>query len=328
MRSLRGRTFIVGVVASLALTACGGSDNQTTASSDGKGLEKTTLTVGVLAIADVAALYIAEQQGFFKAEGLTVKPEILQSTAVTIPKLLSGSMDLGLANYFSILSAQSTNAGSFRFVADTYEAKNDVFNIMVPKDSKIQTVKDLAGKKVSVASPNSIGTLAVGSQLKVAGLDPLNGVKYIPLPFPNVPAALKSGQIDAAWLTEPFLTNVQKEFGARKIADTMTGAMADFPIAGWGTTEAWTKKNPKTMAAFQRAILKGQQVAAADRKAVEKVLPSYTKITPDVAAVINLGAYPTSLNAQRIQRVADLMLEYGYLKTKMDVKPLLVPLPQ
>ncbi|MFC4592180.1 ABC transporter substrate-binding protein [Sphaerisporangium corydalis] len=328
MRSLRGRTFIVGVVAILALTACGNSNGSSTASGDGKALEKTTISVGVLAIADVAALYIADQQGFFKAEGLTVQPKILQSTAVTLPQLMGGQLDFALANYFSVLSATENKAGSFRFVADTYEAKNDVFSIMVTKDSKIQTVKDLEGKKISVAAPNSIGTLAVGSTLKVAGLDPNKGVQFVPMPFPNAPAALKSGQVDAAWLTEPFLTNVQKEFGARKIADTMTGAMADFPIAGWAATESWTKKYPNTTAAFQRAILKGQQAAAADRKAVEKVLPSYTHITPDVAAVINLGAYPTSLNAQRIQRVADLMVEYGYLKAKMDVKPLLVPLPQ
>jgi NitT/TauT family transport system substrate-binding protein len=326
MRRLRGRTFIIGVAATLALTACGSSN--TGSSASGGGLEKTTISVGVLAIGDVAGLYIANKKGYFKEEGLTVKPEILQSTQFAIPKLLSGALDVALGNYFTIISATEKTNDKFRFVADTYQAKSDVFDIVVPKDSPVQSVKDLKGKKISIAGLNSIAELAVSTTLRVSGLDPKKDVTYMPMAFPQAPAALKTGQIDAAWLTEPFLTGVQKDMGARKIADTMTGAMADFPIAGWTATEDWTKKYPKTMAAFQRAILKGQQAASGDRKAIENVLPDYTQIKPEVASVINLGAYPTSLSATRIQRVADLMLEYGYLSKKIDVTPLLVPLPQ
>ena len=58
------------------------------------------------------------------------------------------------------------------------------------------------------------------------------------------------------------------------------------------------------------------------------MLAIYTKIPPPVASVINLGAYPTSLSASRIQRVADLMTDFGYLTKKVDVASLLVPQPQ
>jgi NitT/TauT family transport system substrate-binding protein len=318
--------LIVGVVAALALAACGSSTN-TGASSSGSGLEKTTLNVGVLAIADVAGLYIAMDKGYFKAEGLTVKPSIQQSTQTAIGYLDSGALDVTLGNYFGILYLTDKTQQKYKFVADTFQAKNDVFDIVVPKDSPIQSVKDLKGKKISIAALKSIGELAVDSTLRVAGLNK-SDVIFQPKAFPEVPALLQTKAVDAAWLTEPFLTQVQQQQGARKLADTMTGAMADFPIAGWTATESWTKKYPKTMAAFQRAILKGQRDASADRKAVEKVLPLYTKIPPPVISVINLGAYPTSLSASRIQRVADLMTEYGYLSKKMDVTPLLAPQPQ
>ncbi|GAA0414070.1 ABC transporter substrate-binding protein [Microbispora corallina] len=321
-----GRRSAIGLVVALTLTGCGGA-NTSTESGTGNGLEKTTLTVGVLPIADVAALFIAQQRGFFKAEGLTVNPQIVASTVVAIPKLVSGAVDITLGNYFSVLSAQEKQMAKFRILADTFQAKPDVFDIVVKGDSPIKSVKDLKGKKISVASLNSIGTLAVDSTLRVNGLDPKD-VQYVPMAFPDAPGKLAAGQTDAAWLTEPFLTGVQKDMGARKIADTMTGAMADFPIAGWTTTDSVLQKYPKTMAAFQRAIVKAQQIADSDREAVEKVLPSYTKITPEAASVITLGSYPSSLNPTRIQRVADIMLEYGYLKSKMDVTPLLVPMPQ
>ena len=323
---LMGRRAAIGAVAALTLTACSGADTNAPAGGN-NGLDKTILKVGVLPIADVAPLFIAQERGFFSAEGLTVKPEIVASTQVAIPKLVSGGVDIALGNYFSVLSAQEAKMANFRILADTFQANPDVFDIVVKKDSPIQSVQDLKGKKVSIASLNSIGQLAVDQTLRANGLSP-SDVSYVPMAFPDAPGKLASGQTDAAWLTEPFLTGVQKDMGARKIADTMTGAMADFPIAGWATIEPTLSKYPKAMAAFQRAIVKAQQIADSDRKAVEKVLPNYTQIKPEAASIITLGAYPSTLNPTRIQRVADLMLEYGYLKTKMDVNPLLVPMPQ
>ncbi|WP_184615387.1 ABC transporter substrate-binding protein [Sphaerisporangium krabiense] len=291
-------------------------------------MEKTTVTLGAMPIADVAGLYIAIEKGFFKEEGLTVKTKIIANGAEALPQLHSGALDVIIGNYFTFLSATERSNDKFRFIADIYQSKPDVFQIVVPKDSTVQTVKDLKGKRIAIASRNSIGELAVANALRTAGLDPRNDVQWVPMAFPQMPAALKNGSLDALWLTEPFLTGVQQEQGARKVTDTMTGAMADFPIAGWVTLDEWTRKYPKTMAALQRGLLKGQQVAASDRKAVEKVLPNYTQIKPEVASVITLGAFPTTLTATRIQRVADLMQEFGYLTKKLDVKPLLAPLPQ
>ncbi|MBB4705548.1 NitT/TauT family transport system substrate-binding protein [Sphaerisporangium siamense] len=279
-------------------------------------------------IADVAGLYIAIERGFFKEEGLTVKPKIINNGAEALPQLHSGALDVIIGNYFTFLSATERSNDKFRFIADIYQSKPDVFQIVVPKDSTVQTVKDLKGKRIAIASLNSIGELAVANALRTAGLHPREDVKWVPMPFPQMPAALKNGSLDALWLTEPFLTGVQQEQGARKVTDTMTGAMADFPIAGWVTLDEWTRKYPKTMAALQRGLLKGQQIAASDRKAVEKVLPTYTQIKPEVASVITLGSFPTTLTSTRIQRVADLMQEFGYLTKKLDVKPLLAPLPQ
>lgn len=331
MRRFRGRTFLIGIgtVVSLGLTACGGGSTPSAApSAEGKALEKTTITVGALPIPDSAGMHIAIAKGFFKEEGLTVNVTQLQSSAIAVPNLLGGSLDMILGNYFAIINIQSKKGGDFRFVADAYQAKPDTFALVVPKDSKIETPKDLKGANIAVPAVNSIGEMAAGSTLRTVGLDRLKDVKFQQYAFPDMPAALATGKVDAAWLTEPFLTGVQKNAGARKIADTMTGAMADFPMAGWTVTKKWAEANPNTVAAFQRAYAKGQQLAASDRKEVESILPKYTKITPQDAAVITLGAFPTTLSANRIQRVADLMLEYGYLTDKLDVTPLLVPQPQ
>ncbi|MFC6085383.1 ABC transporter substrate-binding protein [Sphaerisporangium aureirubrum] len=331
MRRFRGRTFFIGIgtAMSLALTACGGGSTPAPApSGGGEGPEKTTITIGALPIPDAAAIHIAKAKGFFAAEGLKVNITQLQSSAIAVPNLLGGSLDVILGNYFAIINIQAKKGGDFRLIADAFQSKPDTFGIVAPKDSKITTAKDLKGATIAIPAVNSIGELAVGSALRTVGLDRLKDVKFVQYAFPDMPGALATGKVDAAFIAEPFLTGVQKNSGAKKVVDPMSGAMADFPMSGWTVTKKWAEANPKTVAAFQRAVLKAQQLAAADRKEIEQILPSYTKISPQDASVIALGAFPTTLSATRIQRVADLMQEYGYLTEKLDVTPLLVPLPQ
>jgi len=317
-RKLRCSAIAVGVAVALTLAGCGGSDEPTSASAGGNGLEKTTIKVGALPIPDPVSLYVANEKGFFKEEGLTVQPTTITGGAAALPQIESGALDISQTNYVSTFAAVSQGK-KVKLVADMYQAAPNTFNLMVPKDSPIQTVADLKGKTILVNNLNNIATLATLTQLKVAGLTEKD-VKFVEKPFPDMGNALLSGQADACWITEPFITANQSQHGFRKLADTMTGQTADLPIAGWMATEDWVQKYPKTLAAFQRAIAKAQQLVSNDRKEIEAALPKYTKIDAKTASVITLGTFPSELNANRLQKVADLMLEYGYLKSPIDVK--------
>ncbi|MFG3443067.1 ABC transporter substrate-binding protein [Nonomuraea sp. NPDC047897] len=321
-RILRCHAVALGVAAALTLAGCGGSGDAPDAAAGGKGLEKTTIKVGGLPIPDVAPLHIAIAKGYFKDEGLTVEPVIITGGAAAIPQVKSGALDISQSNYVSSFLAASKGE-KLKMVADMYQAAPNTFNVMVPKDSPIKTVADLKGKTVLVNNLKNIAQLAVTTQLKVAGLSDTD-VKFVEKPFPDMANAINSGQADAGWLTEPFITSTQTQFGFRKLVDTMTGQMEDFPIAGWMATDEWAQKNPKTLAAFQRAISKAQALASNDRKEVEKVLPTYTKIDAQVASVITLGSYPSELNENRLQKVADVMLEYKYLDSPIAVKNYIV----
>ncbi|WP_246147952.1 ABC transporter substrate-binding protein [Nonomuraea turkmeniaca] len=317
-RKLRCNAVALGVAVALVLTGCGGSDNSANTSANSKGLEKTTIKVGALPIPDPVALYIANAKGFFKEEGLTVEPVTITGGAAALPQIESGALDISQTNYVSTFLAVSKGK-KIKLVADSYQAGPNTFNIMVPKDSPIKTVADLKGKTIMVNNLNNIATLAVETQLKVAGLTKAD-VKFAEKPFPEMGAAVNSGQADAGWITEPFITATQSGLGFRKLVDTMTGQTENLPIAGWMATEEWAQKYPKTLAAFQRAIAKAQQLASTDRKEIEKMLPTYTKIDAKTASVITLGSYPSELNENRLQKVADLMLEYGYITSPIDVK--------
>jgi NitT/TauT family transport system substrate-binding protein len=64
-------------------------------------------------------------------------------------------------------------------------------------------------------------------------------------------------------------------------------------------------------------------MATQDRKKVEEVLPGYAKIDPQVASVITLPGFPSSLSKTRMQRISDLMSTSGLLKEKPDLDTVL-----
>jgi NitT/TauT family transport system substrate-binding protein len=312
--SLRGVAVITAVV--LTAAGCGSDDDKST----GAGLEKSTITVGLLPIADAAQLKLAIDRGFFKAEGLTVKTQMLQGGAEAPPKLQSGNLDLAIGAYVPFFMAK---AGGFplHIVSDAFETARGTHTIMVSKDSPIHTVKDLVGKKIAVNVKHNLATLLIQATLQPQGVKLDENKNFVPVPFPNMQAALKNRSVDAAQFVEPFGTQAQKTIGARLITDLSEGPTTNFPVGGYASTENWAKKNPKTEAAFQRAIYKAQAVLA-DRLVLAQTLPTYTQIDPATAATIHTGTYPTSINTTRLQRVADIMQQYGYLEQPLDVKAL------
>jgi NitT/TauT family transport system substrate-binding protein len=316
------RASIAGLAAltaiTLTATGCGGGGGTKKSAS---GLEKTELNVGMLPVADAAQLKIAIDRGLFKAQGLTVKPQILQGGAEAIPKLKSGNLDLSFGAYVPFFMAQAAGAINLRIVADAFQSAPGTHVILVAKDSPIHSIKDLTGKKVGVNVKHNLSSLMVQATLQPSGIKLDDDKNFVPIPFPQMETALKTHSVDAVQAVEPFNTQLQKSIGARLITDLSQGPTVNFPVAGFATTQEFAKKNPKTVAAFQRAIAAAQALIA-DRKILEQVLPTYTKIDAATATTLHYGSYPTSLSTTRLQRVADIMQQYQYLTKPFDVKPL------
>jgi len=135
---------------------------------------------------------------------------------------------------------------------------------------------------------------------------------------------LQNGQIDAAVLLEPFITLSRGSLDARSVLDVTAGPTAGLPIAGIATTSRFARDNPNTLAAFERALGKAQDEVA-DRAVVERTLPEYTTVKPEVAAKLTLGTWPATLAPADLQRVSDLMLRFGVLTEPFDVAGLLAP---
>jgi len=318
-RSLLRASLALLLVPLLALTACGGNESPNDAQAGSGGLEKTELTIGTVPVLGVAPLYIAIEKGYFKAEGLTVTPKIYASGALSLPAMIKGEIDLVFSNYISLFKAQAEGAGKLRVIGEGSASSPNSFGIYVMPNSPIREAKDLAGKKIGVNARNNIATVLTNESLKSAGVD-ISTINFVEVPFPEMGAALQRGDLDAAFLAEPFITTASAQLGVNRIVDAGIGTTDGLPIDGYAGTEGWVKQHPKAAAAFQRALQKAA-ADAANRTETEKVITGYAKVDPKFAPLMAPLQYPTSVNQTRLQRVADLMLAQSILKSKLDVAP-------
>jgi NitT/TauT family transport system substrate-binding protein len=276
--------------------------------------EQADVTVAAIPAVDLVGLYIAQDEGLFGEQGLHVTIEKIASSQAIIASQLKGQVDITAGSYVPYISAQAAGA-RFRILAEASVLGPGARVLVTTADSPITTVAQLAGQKIGVNGTNSIGTLLVSSLLAENGVSPKK-VDFVTdaQGFPAMPGKLQDGVWAAAFLSEPYITVAQEQYGDQVLADLDQGDTANFPVDGYVATQAWAQKYPNTAAAFVRAIEAGQRIANSDAPAVQAAMARYDQLPKDVTAAMVLSRYPIGpVDETRIQRVATAMLQFGML---------------
>lgn len=316
-----------------SLTGCGllgGEDNEPAEANASGQLEKPNLKISVMTTTDLAPFWLAVKNGYFREAGFTFDPAkdvvTAKSGGDSVTKLTSKEVDIAYSSYTPFFVAKSKGAADIKLVSDASSAGPGATMVVTMPNSSIKSIKDMTGKRVAVTARNTISDLLVMSTLKTNGVD-WQSINWAEVPFPSTAEALKAGQVDAAFLTEPFLTGAQKTVGAVPVFDTAVGPTANMPTAGYAANAEFVQQYPKTLAAWQKVMQRATDEAKADRSKVEPLLQEFAKIDADTAKLSTLLQFSSSLDATRIQRVPDLMLEFGVIKEKIDVSQMIATAP-
>jgi NitT/TauT family transport system substrate-binding protein len=326
----------------VALAAC--SSGSGSGASSGPPPEVPSIVVDTVTTGDAAGIYIAQDDGYFARQGLTVKIVPVGGAQYGIGDLQSGKAQLIEGNYVSFLLAQS--AGEFaapdpsnaqltepskpvnlRIIADTSQLQPGNQALYVMPNSPYKTVPDLVRDHatVGVNALHNIGTLLLGSLLASFGY-PQSALKQVTAPLPELAQQLADHKMAAVWLPEPYGTEAQQAYGAIPLADFDQGALQDFPISAVAGGTSWVQSHPDTVTAFLRALEEGQQVADTDRDAVEQALVRNSVVpSAQVAAVMSLPTYPLAMDVPLMQRVPDAMYEFGLLGKRYDITAMIQP---
>ncbi len=327
--ALSRRAFgsVAALTALLATSGCFGDSADDGSGSSGGAVEKQNITVGVVPSIGMAPLYVALDQGYFEDEGLNVKLLSLNGGGESMTGLLGGDVDFSFANYPMLVQAQQKGQGQVKvkIVADAVAAKPDSSAVVVKRDSSLRDPADLEGKTIAVPYTGSMADLAVMSGMKAARADP-SGIQWKNLTYPNMLPKLQGGDIDAAFLEEPYLSVAQAQLGVWTVLQPMAGRLDGIGLSGYAALEKFTQAYPNTVAAFQRAVLKAHRAATTPQgqNALNKVLTEKVHVQPEIAAVLHLPSYPLTADGTRLQRVPDLMREFGQIKKPFDIRPMIL----
>jgi NitT/TauT family transport system substrate-binding protein len=276
-------------------------------------LEQTTITVDAFAAIDTAGLFIAQDEGLFKAEGLNVKispPQTQVQTQVT--QLMKGTADIVSGDYVTFIQDETIAKQQLRIIDESSFLQPNVLTVLVPAKARVKSIAALKGASISVLAPQNISDLLIFSLLTDHGI-PIGQERYPNVIFPNILPAFGARTMDAAFAPEPFVTSFEEAAGVQELADLDQGSATNFPIQGYATSQAFAQKNPGTLKAFIQALNEGQQIADTNRPEVEKVLEKFLGLKPVVADLVALPRFPVGVDAVRLQRTVTAMVKFNIL---------------
>jgi len=337
--------------AAVALVAAGCSSG----SSGGSGAlpqygppEETTLNVGVVPAEDSAGFFVALDEGLFTKEGLTINYTPQGSSETAIGLQMKGQLDISGGNYVSYVEAVADHNDPLEIISEGSIMTPGSQVIYTPKGSGITSVTQLKGKTVAVNAPENIDFLLDESVLSGYGIkvNTGSGTSASEVNFPSQPINFPdmAGQVAApgshyvaATLPEPFASLAEQGAGFVPLVDLDQGATQQFPIEGYVVTKQWAAAHPNTLKRFLSALEQGQEIADTDRGAVEKAFEdikstqkgvpaaAFGAVPPEIAAVMTLNTYPIGIDKTRLQRVANVMQQFGLLSSSFNVSQMIMP---
>ncbi len=149
-------------------------------------------------------MYLAEEKGFFKDQGVNVNITTLEDAAQRKSAMINGTVD-GLGDTVDLLVLSRDEKVPSVTVIQVDES-NGADGIVATDN--IKTVADLKGKKIAVQK-NFVGESFLMYVLKKHGLSP-NDVEEVDTESGAAGAAFVSGQVDAAVTFEPWLSKAKE----------------------------------------------------------------------------------------------------------------------
>jgi NitT/TauT family transport system substrate-binding protein len=276
--------------------------------------------VAALPITETAALWGGIAAGIFESHGLEVEVLPAQGGAFAIPAMINGDVEFAIGQPFGPFRADLQDLGVVLIgnYASSYAEGEDINAVVASAASGITRPAELAGRKVSVNSLGAAGDVTIMAAVEADGGDP-TAIEFVEVAFPDVPAQLEAGNIDAAWVPEPFVTQLTSR-GDTLIVYPYQATIPGLATLTTITTSALTESDADLVADFAAAMQETLEWAQdpANEAAVRQAIKDNLELPEAVADSVRLPEFGWELDRASLEELADLAVEYGVLDAAPD----------
>lgn len=222
--------------------------------------------------------FIAVDKGFFRREGVELETTYVGNVANTVQQLVAGSFDVASSTFDTAIRAIA-NGGSAVMIGGMV-TKYPYSIMTVPAVTK---AADMKGKRVILPFPKDLLTIVWNRWLTEQGMKPDDVEQIYAGATPNRLAAMVSGTVQGALLTQPFDFRAAGD-GYKKLLDI--GAYGkQYGFLTLLARPQWLRDNPDTARAYLRALTAAVDwlYDPANRGEAIAILAKWIQVDPKIA---------------------------------------------
>jgi NitT/TauT family transport system substrate-binding protein len=264
---MQRRTAILwrpGVVflAALAALAVGFSAAAPSAPALAQGLARVRM--GVLGVLPEAGVFVAQDQGYFREQGIELDTTQFDSAARMVPSLGTGQLDAGDGSHSAGLFNAVARGIPIKLVADAasgppgYSVVGLLFRRDLADSGELRSPADLRGRRVALPARGIPTEVLLSYWLRPAGLR-VDDVEIVEMGFPDQVPAFASRNIDATVIPEPFETRLADQ-GLATVYQHSDAVYPGFQVAEVMYGAAFAQEQPDVARRFMTAYLRGVRV--------------------------------------------------------------------
>jgi taurine transport system substrate-binding protein len=267
--------------------------------ASGAAYAETTLVVGYQQIVGpfVAAIADGRFDAAAKEVGYTIDWRQFSSAGDITTALASGDVPIGVLGSTGTAAAATRGVEMQLFWILDNIGKSEA--LVARNGSGIETPADLKGKKVAVPFVSTSHFHLLVGMSKVWNIDPRE-VEILNLKPPQIVAAWQRGDIDAAYVWPPALSEILKS--GKVISDSEVIGAASVPtFDGLVVDKAWAAENPKLMEAFTKVLAQSyadynanKAAWTADSAQVQSIVKLIGGDGPSTVEALGLLSFPNA----------------------------------
>ncbi|MEV5408878.1 ABC transporter substrate-binding protein [Thermopolyspora sp. NPDC052614] len=267
---------VLAALAAMAITtvvaACGGGGGGTEAASSG-GSAPAEVRLGFFPNITHATALIGVEKGLYAKHlgpGTTLKTSTFNAGPAAIEALFAGAIDATYVGPNPAINAWAKSKGqAIKIVAGA--ASGGVFLVVKPE---IKSIEDLKGKKIATPQLGNTQDVALRYLLQEKGIktDTKGGgeVSIVPQENSLTLQTFATGDIDGAWVPEPFASRLIKESGGKVLIDERDlWPNGQFVITHLIVRQQFAKEHPDTVKKLIEAHVEANDYIASDPAGAE-----------------------------------------------------------